>query len=335
MKKIFTMMLAAAAMASCSTSEVEFDNPKEIGFTTVANNISRAVVDGTVYPTNLDMYVYAWTTDNAETDANYIINGKFIKKESNVWGGETPYYWPNVKTLHFAGYSASGNVSLATVAYDCKANQLSITGYAPGTSTDAGANDLMYFPSTAATKAAGYGKETISVPVNMYHTCSWITFKVKGDAVTGANGSTYQVKGLQITGIDQTANVTCGALDNNGVPSITWSENTTQTETYTVTLSSSLGKLTTTATNVEAGNNIVLIPQTPGKLTLTYTYKSPAGQTIEETKNDIALKLDDANSNWAPGKHYTYIITIKANEILIAPSAEGWADQTDKDITVE
>ena len=334
MKKIFAMMLAAAAMASCSTSEIEYENPKEIGFTAVANNISRTVVDGTVYPTSLDMYVYAWTADNAATDANYIINGKFKNKEGNVWGGETPYYWPNVKTLHFAGYSASGNVSSATVAYNCTANQLSITGYAPGTSTDAGANDLMYFPSTKATNPAGYDKETTSVPVNMYHTCSWITFKVKGDAVTGANGSTYQVTDLQITGIDQTANVTCGAL-NNGVPSITWSENTTQTEAHPVTLSTSLGKLTTTATNVEEGNNIVLIPQTPGKLTLTYSYTSPAGQTITETKENIALKLDEANSQWEPGKHYIYTITIKANEILITPSAVDWADQNDKDITVE
>ena len=334
MKKFFTMMLAAATMVSCSTSEVEYENPKEIGFTAVANNISRAVVDGTAYPTSLDMYVYAWTADNAATDANYIINGKFKYKEGNVWGGETPYYWPNVKTLHFAGYSASGNVSSATVAYNCTTDVLSITGYKPGTSIEAGANDLMYFPSTAATKAAGYDKETTSVPVNMYHTCSWITFKVKGDAVTGANGSTYQVTGLQITGIDQTANVTCGAL-NNGVPSITWSENTTQTEAYPVTLNPSLGKLTTTATNVEAGNNIVLIPQTPGKLTLTYSYTSPAGQTITETKENIALKLNDANSQWEPGKHYIYTITIKANEILIAPSAVDWADQNDKDITVE
>ena len=334
MKKFFVMMLAAAAMASCSTSEVEFDNPKEIGFTTVANNITRTVVDGTVYPTSLGMYVYAWTTDNTAQQANYINNGKFKNKEGNVWGGETPYYWPNVKTLHFAGYSASGNASSATVAYNCTADQLSITGYAPGTSSDAGANDLMYFPSTAATNADGYDKETTFVPVTMYHTCSWITFKVKGDAVTGADGSTYQVTGLQITGVDQTANVTCGAL-NDGVPSIAWSENTTQTETYTVTLNPSLDKLTTTATNVEAGNNIVLIPQTPGSLTLTYTYTSPAGQTITETKENIALKLDDANSNWAPGKHYTYIITIKANEILIAPSAVDWTDQNDKDITVE
>ena len=80
MKKIFTIMLVAAAMASCSTSEVEFDNPKEIGFTAVANNISRAVVDGTVYPTSLDMYVYAWTTDNAAADANYIIKLGILKR---------------------------------------------------------------------------------------------------------------------------------------------------------------------------------------------------------------------------------------------------------------
>jgi hypothetical protein len=82
--------------------------------------------------------------------------------------------------------------------------------------------------------------------------------------------------------------------------------------------------------------NLVVIPQVPGKLTLKYTYKSSTGATITEEVEGIDLKIDaDPVVNvWEPGKHYIYTITIKANEILIAPSAGDWTD-SNHNITVE
>ena len=70
-------------------------------------------------------------------------------------------------------------------------------------------------------------------------------------------------------------------------------------------------------------------------MTLTYEYTSPAGQLIEEVKPGISLAVDAVNNEWAPGKHYIYTITIKANEILIAPSAQGWGDDVNQNITIE
>ena len=359
MKKILLSLLAVAALASCSKMNVVYDEPAEIGFSAVAGNITKAVVDGNVMPTELNMYIFAETADNTTADANYINNGEFkykgaynsINTESSdnksVWGGVTPYYWPNVKTLHFAGYTKSGNVSSnATVAYNCTNGKLSITNYSPGTDTGKGANDLMWFPTTELLNAGGYDKKTDYVPVDLYHTCAWITFLVKGDDVTGKNGSTYKINSLTITNIDQTADVECSATASNTTitPNIIWSNNTTQTETYAVPFKTNGGFiLSTTEKNVETedatttSGNVIVIPQTPGKLTLSYSYTSSVNVSITETVADLDLKVNtNAESNkWLPGVHYIYTITIKANEILVAPTPVDWNPDSNYSVTVE
>lgn len=48
------------------------------------------------------------------------------------------------------------------------------------------------------------------VPVTMLHTCSWISFIVKGDDVsTGIVGSKYTIDEIKITDIYKKGNVTC------------------------------------------------------------------------------------------------------------------------------
>ncbi|MBO5708952.1 MAG: fimbrillin family protein [Bacteroidales bacterium] len=338
MKKIFFSIVAIAAIAACTKSEVAYEQPAEIGFKAVAGNITKTAVDGEIYPTSLNMYVFAQTTDNGTAAANYISNGEFKHKtavgETEVWGGVTPYYWPNTKNLHFAGYSKSGNVTSATVAYNCQTDVLTIGGYTPGTGTD---NDLMFFPSTETDKAEGYDRYTDFVPVNMYHTCAWLSFYVKGDDVTGATGSTYKVTDLTITGIDATADLTCTGAD------VSWDDNDDADATAAVLASGAVALSTTAAMAETTPNSTVLIPQVPGSLNVTYTYTSPAGQTVSETVTGLSLKLtkdtEDAATatgptSWEAGKHYIYTITIKANEILIAPTPVDWDDE-DWFITVE
>ena len=352
MKRIVLTIMAVAALAACTKSEVAYEEPAEIGFNVVAGNITKAVVDGETYPTTLPMYVFAETMDNTAETPNYINDGLFEHKGAvegtNVWGGSpNPYYWPNVKTLHFAGYSKAGN---ADGSYNCSTGVLSVTGYTPGTATGAGANDLMWFPTTELKVPAGYGKSTKFVPVDMYHTCAWITFILKGDTVTGTGG--YTVKSLTINNVDLTADVACSATiaDEKLVPSIVWTNNTTQTENYAVPFKTSTGVvLNTTGTNVETGDatttsgNVVLVPQTAAKLTVVYSYNSSTGSEITETVDNLSLALTKATADattatgpgsWEAGKHYIYTITIKANEILIAPTPVDWTDE-DWFVTVE
>ena len=341
MKRIVLAITAVAALAACTKSEVAYEAPAEIGFNIVAGNMTKAVVDGKTYPTDLNMFIYAWTETSTAADADYIANGEFQYRKAiegtNVWGGKTPYYWPNVNKLYFAGYSASGNAS-ANAAYDCLDDVLTISNYTPGMS---GANDLMWFPKTTQS----YGKGTDYVPVNMYHTCAWITFLVKGDEVTSNTTNPYTITSLKMTEVDQTATVACS---NATTPKINWTGNTDKTgdaANYNVTIKNNSIALTQTAKDVETdaayaaaegttASNIVVIPQVPGKLTLTYTYKSSTNAVITETVEnlDLALAVDaDATDGvaatpWEAGKHYIYTITIKANEILIAPTPVDWTD---------
>jgi hypothetical protein len=179
----------------------------------------------------------------------------------------------------------------------------------------------------------------------MYHTCAWITFLVKGDEVTSNTTNPYTITSLKMTEVDQTATVACS---NATTPKINWTANTDKTgdaANYNVTIKNNSVALTQTAKDVETdaayaavegttSSNIVVIPQVPGKLTLTYTYKSSTNAVITETVEnlDLALAVDaDATDGvaanpWEAGKHYIYTITIKANEILIAPTPVDWTD---------
>ena len=347
--------MAAVIIVSCSKIDTAFEAPQEISFKAVAGNITKAPVSGVAYPNSLNLYVNAYTTDissDAETP-NYFINGEFTHKDYtinniDVWGGVTPYYWPNVKKLHFVGFSKSGNATNTNATYSPKDDLLTIEQYSPGTTSGSGTNDLMYFPSTKLTNTNGYGADTEFVTVYMYHTCSWISFFVKGDNVT--DDGSYSVIQMSMTDIINTADVNCRAefsiVDNLEVltPDIVWTNYSEEKNTYPINVLKNGVTLYTNARNVETGEaysssnkitggNIVVIPQVPGKLNLTYKYGTTE-KTVEDLDLTYATDSDGNSIPWQPGKHYIYTITIKANEILIAPSPVDWTD-TDWNVTVE
>lgn len=113
MKKLVLAALAIGAMAACTKSNVQLEQPGEIAFQPVAQKATKAAVDGTVYPVDESFNVWAWWDDVAPSanptyanyTAKYIDAGKFIARDNFNWGGETPYYWPTSGSLVFAGYS--------------------------------------------------------------------------------------------------------------------------------------------------------------------------------------------------------------------------------------
>lgn len=360
MKKIFISLLAVAALASCTKSEVAYDDPSEIGFAPVTKMSTKAVADGTDYPDELNMFVFAnagaagsATTTYTEV---YFQNARFANKANGVFAGSPdPYYWPNVKKLIFSGVSASGNVNAATngsvptYALTNGAWNITLANYAPGTgSSTTGSNDLMWFPTTAA-----YGKADVmgtnndgDIDVQMKHACSWITIKVKGDSVTGRadddatnnvdETTTWKVKSLTINNLSLTGTATLGETAS-------WSNLATTKGVFNVFASDEGTVLTTTAVELaNVANNTVVIPQAPTTLTIVYEFVSQkaggangADIVIEETKT-VDLTLADTvtgengakGGNWLPGKHYIYTVTIGTQEILIEPTAADWDDVT-------
>ena len=361
MKKIFFFLVALAALAACSKSEIQYEQTGEIAFAPIANTITKSVAglgdsgafDG-IFPTSVNLYVFANAQD--ENDAGvlqdswtspYFRNALFKHNASKgtegtqehptlsnpvattgAYAGDPTRYWPNVKTLRFVGYSDACNVStlIPTVANDL--STLTIEGYVQdNTNTAEGANDLMWFPVTQA-----YGKDEGEIPAQMKHACSWITVNVKGDGVTA---SKWKLNSLIVTDIAHSGTAVCG------LESATWAEDNLASiddeDYYNAQLTSTFNPAegtTFTDQYVEyhegTANNFIVIPQTPTTLEVTYSYNSDTDIVFSETKS-ISLDYDgaaDTNTAWQSGVHYIYNLTITATEILIDPVVVEWTTNT-------
>lgn len=349
MKKIFFSLVAIAALAACSKSEVQYEPAGEIAFAPIASNVTKSVAgydgdtfDG-VFPTDVNLYVFANASNDegtAWTDpyfANALFKWDDAKGVEDVQGtvategayaGDPTRYWPNVKTLKFAGYSDACNVSDLTPTMNSDLSALTIGGYVQdNTKTEEGANDLMWFPCDGT----AYDKTANEIAANMRHACSWITIKVAGDAVTAGN---WTLNSLVVTDLVHSGSVVCGAT------TATWTLDTAKAD-------EDYYKAGTTFTDEylkyeKNANNFIVLPQEPTNLEVNYTYVSDNRGTADtadditltETKS-VSLDYDTAGTAWQPGVHYIYNVKITATEILIDPVVVDWTNYTGNDIEKE
>lgn len=357
MKKILFSLLAAAAITACTKSGIEYDQPDEIGFVPVAKLNTKAAVNSTDYPDGLNMYVFAKagldgnnsnTVEASECTEDYFNNAEFSHKTgdkgdaSNVFSGVTPYYWPNVKKLIFSGYSKSGNVADLTKKPTYDGNKITIEGYKPGAGTDVeGDNDLMWFPTTAPVgrgdKAAGQELVDGNVDVTMKHACAWVTIILKGDAVTASTTTPWNVEGLKVLGLSQQGKVTLGTTAD-------WSTLSETKELVLLDLNkgakiSEARPLTTTGEDYTKNDwgakvkDLIVIPQPVKSLEVSYNFVSQKISDSEKIVIDETLPISltsttSAPASWEAGKHYTYTITLTAQQILVEPTVTGWDTTT-------
>lgn len=340
MKKI-AIILAVAALAACTKSEVKYDAPAEIGFAPATKNITKAegmsgnLADGQ----KLGVWAY-WDNDatpgavtvnaaqnvngyNNFTD-NYLVNALFAKKGTN-WGGDgVAYPWPVNGALVFAGYTTPGDAVLTTdtqVAYNLTSDVMTFTDY-----ENTNEFDLCWFGRTASSynhRATGD-----AVPVELSHALTWVSIAVYGEGTPVGNWTITSMT-LNAPAIKGTA--TC----NGQTGKATWSDFTTKStisildEEHTITAGTTKDGETT---GVELTDDI-LIPTTPVQLTVNYEFK--VGTSTKTDSKTVSLKLNDANTQaWESGVHYTYTLVFKGNEILVAPSYGEWTT-SDQTITVE
>ena len=337
MKKIFFSLVALAALAACSKSEVAYEASQEIGFAPVAKNATKAAIEGTAFNTTQDLYVFAnagldedQTPDGVQIDEciePYLRNVKFTRSNNTAaYTGETPYYWPNVKSLSFAGYvdagNASGNYTIDGVTSPCASvddamTTLTIKGYEQ---PDSGNNDLMYFftPGT-------YDKSHVGdVPVTMKHSCAWLVFNFIGDKVTGASGTgAWTIDKVIVKQIAKTGTATLTA--NSAV----WAEGT-QNADFTVYGNTdedgtSLSNGTANAT-IAANKNVIVIPQPTTELYIKYTYYVQGNPISEEVTVGLGYDANSTNEEWLPGVKYTYQVNIGAKQISIMPTSADWTN---------
>lgn len=99
MKRLVIAALAIGALAACTKSNVQLEQPGEISFQPVAQKATKAAVDEANYPTTTDynFNVWAWWGDydagtalaSFTTTTPYIANGTFVHRTetANSWGG--------------------------------------------------------------------------------------------------------------------------------------------------------------------------------------------------------------------------------------------------------
>ena len=115
MKKIFFSLVALAALAACSKSEIAYEQTGEIAFSPVAKSVTKSVAgydygssdtyhnDGNdgkfdgVFPTGVDLYVFANAQDeNAQGElisswtSPYFKNALFVHSSKGNEGNQMP-----------------------------------------------------------------------------------------------------------------------------------------------------------------------------------------------------------------------------------------------------
>lgn len=339
MKKILFALAAVAALAACSKSEVEYTQTGEIGLVPVTQNITKAMVETTTFPTeNFSLWAYykplaAGTTiadwqDNTDVQQEYIKNKEFTSqgKSSGKWGGVVPYFWPKVGSLMFVGYYPSS----ADVSYlfDGTNNVMTISDYTPGMVSEVTTHteDLMYFNMTPASYSGN------DVPVTFRHALSWITVILVKSSET-PDAATIKVNSVAFTGVEPTGTGTVNnSPDTEAVPAetneITW-ETSGTAATGGVVVTEAEGHVIEKTNTTPLVKQPLFIPQTmDGNLVVNYTISSTDNSSFTENKI-IPLNTmksgETTLSKWEPAKHYIYTITIGTEEILVAPQVEGWS----------
>ncbi len=346
MKKLAFAVFAIGAMAACTKSNVQLEQPGQISFQPVARKATKAAVDGTYYPTDeaYNFNVWAWWGEQgAGWNTPYIEEGTFMARNNISWGGVTPYYWPTKGSLVFAGYSPSS--ATGTFTYDIADKIFKVQDFIQSNNI-AEAIDLMWFDVTDQPydqkRTDGKG-----VPVQFQHALSWLTFKF--NLLSAATEQRWTITNVTLKGIENQGTFTAvkngNRLWENLSKNIDDNIIVYQEGNYLVEYTDEGAVLPGTDVYNQVkqvmDKAVLVIPQScateAAELVITYNLETYVGDGVLSGQT-VTLPLNGTyitNNMWQPGKHYIYTITFGGNEILIAPSVTDWTDETVENIPVQ
>lgn len=308
MKKIFILATAAiVALASCTKSEVVYNQgQQEIGFRQFTGSMTKgnALSD---YATTMGVFAY----HNGTTA--YITNGSFKETtpSSGIWGGNpTKYYWPLQGKLDFTVYAPHQETG---VEYTFADKKLTVTIADNSTEQVDYLYGKKWYKDTEKPATPSNG-----VSVVLKHALSKVTINVGANENSIFTVSSVLLKDTYQTGSYEVSYTT--ATDHTSA--VTSSGSTTDME-FVATPS---WTPTTILTDCTASKLVVPSDQT----SIVITYKM-AGSTADLT---ATIDLSSDSAKWETGKHYTYNITLKADQILFSPEVEDWTPESTTPITV-
>ena len=359
MKKLGMAILAAATLiASCTKMDVAYEQETEIGFAPATKNVTKA---GAMAPgalgTDSDeiLGVWAFWDEDGTVESNVsgttndiaynhypnystgYLNNAMFKGFNGTWAGwngtaHTPYTWPLNGALVFAGYNVPAgqgtdysvnytlNDNTATTDVD-ETNTMKFTNYVQSTDVN-NTFDLCWFERTAA--SYNYRATGTSVPVTLKHALSWLTFQIKGE---GSAVSSWKITKMTLLNVATKGTGTC-------TTTAVWDVEESPQSNMVIYSDTDGQSITSSFASIGSTNGIVVIPQTPVELEIEYKYPKPQSTTYITETASVSLGTNIANNIWVGGTKYIYKITVKANEILIAPKYDDWGS-AESNITVE
>lgn len=354
MKKLVFAALAIGAMAACTKSNVQFEQPGEITFQPVAQKATKATSTSPSYPTTETFNVWAWWDDSSVSatptyadfvDNPYISEGEFALKTGTSWGGSDPYYWPTTGSLVFAGYSpASAMTNPSQFSYDLATQSFYADRYVQSRIL-AKTTDLMWFDVTDKSYNSNTNKnsqdiDVNGVPVVFKHALSWLTFQFKlKDADVPQK---WEITNVMLTGIEDRATFTA---KKGGTPIWTtpdYSQDTSDKDQFIVfngsyKVGSTVAVLEGTSTGSIDTGSVIVIPQpcddTDASLVITYNLTGTPGNVLQNQTVTLPLNVD--GNKWLSGTHYIYTVTFGGNEILIVPEVSSWTPENVTEIPVQ
>ena len=334
-KHLFLFAAAALVLASCSSDDTIAENSsvgsnqqKEIAFTAFNQKATRAAVDGTTFPTTLDMKVAAYQVEatggsaGAYFDATtfkYQYAGGSASGSGSYWGGTTARYWPLTPAyINFLAIANANEDDATGVTWGTnKADQVTIVM----SDNSSAQRDLMYARGNGAVTQDG---NTLTFPskvdMTFKHAQAWIDFKVKanGTPETGITVNSITLTGAKYNG---TYTVTHTAYNAKTGQSVAGAWSALGAAQNIAVPGWSATALTTSLVTV--GNGLMIVPDDTEtgdftSFTINYTFD---GKTYTYTYTPASTQVEQA-------KHYIYEITFKLHEIFINPTVEDWADQS-------
>ena len=329
MKKQMMMLLAIAAMAGCSKSEV-VDTPNGDGNTPIKLKtfVGKSVKATETKTDNLTAFqMTAYTTSaafpgTASTDeptpfiASQIVS-RTGESSPYSWPYTGPQYWPEGKKVSFFAYAPTTGVTYAAPA------AAGWPGFTYTVAAEASQADLVVAQRTSQDATSNNG----SVALNFNHALSQILFSAKC-----ANADfTAVVKTIELSGIQNAGTYTFATSATEGTAiEGSWS-GVKGAEGYAY-LTNGTAAIAKTTSDPIAGTNgaLMLMPQTLTGAKLKVVYTVTIGSGDSEQSFDVTKENVELTGTWAPGMKYTYDLTLvsDATAITIVPGVNTWTTGT-------
>ena len=340
-KYIYILTALTLLVASCAKSEVSYEASGQVTLAPVKGNVTKAEGKEGALKTlakDQDLNIYAfWTHEGNETPDYYIMGDRFTYNSTyKAWAGaDGSYPWPLHGTLSFAGYTTMPATQKKAVASYNEGNIIAISDYV---------NDEFDFCWFGLTEGCNNKVDGAAVEVTLNHALTWITIKAYGE---GTPVDRWTINSLTLEDA-----VTIGkAIGNGRTGMTTWQvQPLYQDNENTILLDDGINDYTLegdlphtiqgpvmeedTKTGTPLTDNII-IPQIPTNLIINYSYQVGTEARTDSKKVSLGLgKKDGEDILWESGKHYTYTLIFKSNDIQVAPSFGTWGS-ADQNITVE